>query len=109
MVVLNQHYRILFARDLLYESICKLIIDVVVVFPVGRTKDWTGMGNVAEGPQALIGETVVVPNLLFRTDPDPTECVTWIVGGNLQAVMTVDGFCVCIATSVRHPCTLAGA
>ena len=50
------------------------------------------VGSVAPGdlhrPQHPVGETVVIPNLLFRADPDPTECVTWIIGGNLQKEIT---------------------
>src|ERR1035437_145827 len=71
MIVLNQDDGMLLARHFLHERVGKSLIDFVVERPVGCAKCWTGMRNVAQRPQSLVGETVVIALFFLGTEPYP--------------------------------------
>ena len=51
------------------------LIDGLVVFPIGRAEYRSGVGNVAQRPQSLIGQAVVVALLLLFCQPDAPDAV----------------------------------
>ena len=65
MIVLNKDHGILFAGDFLDESVGKLLVDCVVVFPIRSAKDGAGVGDVAERPETFIGKSVIVASFLL--------------------------------------------
>ncbi len=61
------------------------------------------MGHVAEGPQPFVGESVVIPLLLFRRHPDAPDIIGGIVRRNTDVPAPVHDLAVCGAAAVRDP------
>src|SRR5260370_26284476 len=96
-------------RHLLHQRVCKFLIHGVVVLPVRSPKRRAGMCDVAEGPETLVGETVVISVFLLGAEPDATQRVARIIRWNLQPIMTVHCFYIRIAATMGHPRSVAGA
>ena len=66
-------------------------------------------GHVAERPQALVGEAVIVAVLLLVAQPDAAQDVARMFRRHADAVEPVDGFPVGGAAAVGDPGAAAGA
>jgi hypothetical protein len=77
----------LLASYLVYQSIGELLVYCVVVLPIGHAEDWACMSDVAQWPQALVREPVVIAVFLFGVEPDATKPIARVVWGYLQPVM----------------------
>ncbi len=84
VIVLDQHHRRLGARDLLQHRGGELLVDRPVVRPVLRAELGPVVHDVAERPQPLVGEAVVVSRLLLRREPDALEREARVVGGHAE-------------------------
>ena len=109
VVVLDQDHRRLGARDLLQHRGRELLVDRPVVRPVLRAELGPVVHDVAERPQPLVGEAVVVPRLLLRREPDALEREARVVGGHAEAAPRVRGLAVRVAAGLRDPDAAAGA
>ena len=67
------------------------------------------MGDVAQRPQALVGEAEVVALLLLLRQPDAADAVGRVLGRHHHVVVLVDGVAVGGARAVRDPGARAGA
>ena len=74
VVVLHQHDRVVGAR-LVRHHVGEAPVHRLVVLPVGRAEDRPRVRDVAERPQALVGEAVVVALLLLLRQPDAADAV----------------------------------
>ena len=60
MIVLHEDDRFVAVPDLLEDGVGEPAIDGLVVLPIVGPKDRARVGDVTEGPEALIGEALVV-------------------------------------------------
>ena len=74
MVILDNHDGGICSGFLL-DSMRELSVDRRIVVPIVASKSRTHVGNVAQGPQPLVGKTVVVSNFLLFRQPDTPELV----------------------------------
>ena len=72
VVVLHEDDRVV-GVDLLADRVGEPLVDRLVVLPVLAAEDRPGVGDVAERPEALVGEAVVVALLLLGREPDAAE------------------------------------
>ncbi len=103
VVVLDQHHGRLGARDLLEDRGRELLVDRAVLRPVLRPEERTVVHDVAERPQPLVREAVVVARLLFGGEPDPLQGEARVVRRHPQATARVRGLSVRVAAGLRHP------
>src|ERR1051325_5984207 len=103
MVVLNEHHWILGAAHFLEDRICKLHVRLAVIVPIGGSKQWSSVCDMAEGPQALIREAVVVAFLFLFRKPNPAQRVLGFVWRHRQSIINIDHFPVGIAATMRDP------
>ena len=75
VVVLHQHDRVVGLR-LGDDGVGEARVDLAVVLPVGRAERRPHVRDVAERPQALVGEAVVVAGLLLPREPDAADAGT---------------------------------
>src|SRR5260370_35067846 len=73
VIVLDQDHRMILVRHLLHQRVGKFLIHGVAVLPVRSAKRRAGMGDMAEGPETLVGETVVISVFRLRAKPDATQ------------------------------------
>src|SRR6266567_6747846 len=109
VIVLDQDHRMILTCHLLHQGVSKFLIHGVVVLPVRSAKRRAGMCDVAEGPETLIGETVVISVFLLGAEPDATQRVARIIRWDLQPIMTVHCFYIGIAATMGYPGSVAGA
>jgi hypothetical protein len=67
------------------------------------------MGDVAQRPEALVGEAVVVAGLLFLAQPDAVDVVGRMLRRHGDAILPVDHLAVGAAAAMRDPGARAGA
>ena len=108
VIVLNEHDRIV-GVHLLAEGVGEFLVDGLVVLPIRAPEDRTRMGDVAERPETLVGEAVVVALLLLGREPDPAKDVRLLARGDAQSAVPVRRLAVGGAAPVRHPDSRAGA
>src|SRR3974377_1704482 len=53
----------------------ELEVDCLVLFPIGRPEDRTSVGNVTEGPESFVRESIVIAGFLFFAQPYPAQSV----------------------------------
>ncbi|MCR4414716.1 MAG: hypothetical protein NUV77_20055 [Thermoguttaceae bacterium] len=102
VVVLDEHHR-RFAADLVEHRGGELPVDLDVLLPIGAVEPRPGIGDVAQRPEGLVGEPVVVALLLGLGEPDAPEGVRGAFRGNGHAVLFVDDGLVGVAAAVGHP------
>src|SRR5215475_3679472 len=109
MIVLDQDNGMFFVLYFLEKRVGKFLVDVVIVVPVLCPKDRACMRIVAQRPEPLISEAVVIAFFFLGTQPDPTQSVQRLLRGNLQPVMGVHRFHIGIAATMCYPRTVASA
>ena len=109
MVVLHEHDRAFFVRDFLEHGIGEMFVDGTIGFPVAGAEDGACVGDVAQGPQAFVGEAEVKPLLFFLGEPNAAQRVLVMFRRHANASGLVDGFAVGIAGGLGDPGSFAGA
>ena len=108
VVVLDEDHRI--ADPCLgNDGVRKALVDRPITLPVRLAEDRPHVRDVAQGPQALVGEAVVVPLLFLGGQPEPTEPVVLLARRHGDAILRVHDFPVGTAAAVRDPGARAGA
>src|SRR5208283_1802035 len=108
MVVLHQDDRLLDVLRFFQDRIREFSVDLLVIAPVGGSKQRTGVCYVAKRPQTLVGKAIVITFLFFLTQPETSQGIARVVGRNPQAVIEVHGFAVGIAAAMSDPGAIAG-
>ena len=80
-----------------------------ILRPVARAEGGPHMGDVAQRPQPLVGEAVVVAGLLLRRQPDAADLVGGFVRRHRDAIVLVHHFAIGRAAAVGDPGARAGA
>src|SRR5579872_6501529 len=106
MVIMDENRRLLRALHFLKQSFCELFVGRPVLLPVGFAKDRARMSDVAQRPEAFVGESKVISVLLLSGEPDPAECVLRMIRRHPQTIVLVYGFAVSIACTVCDPCAV---
>src|SRR4030067_903895 len=75
VIVLNEHARLVNTFKLAERDPRKLLVHRLIVSPILGSKDGPGVGDMAEGPQPLVGKAIVVDLLFLLRQPDPPEGV----------------------------------
>jgi hypothetical protein len=108
VVVLHEDDRVL-ALGLLARGLGEALVHVAVAAPVRAAEDGRGVHDVAQRPEALVGEAVVVALLLVLAQPHAPQHVALLAGRHAQAVVAVDDLAIRGPAAVRHPRARAGA
>ncbi len=88
----------------LFENgVGKLTIDAAVMFPVGGVETRGSAGDVAQRPQRVVGEAVVIALLLLARQPDAAERISRVLRRHCGAAVFVAGFTVAVAAAVGDP------
>ena len=106
MIVLDEDERRLVAC-FLQDGFGEELIHFAVRLPVARLEDGAREGNMAQGPDAPIGQAVVVALLLLRSEPDTAQRVPRVGRRNLDAIVRIGDLAVGVAAAVGHPDTAA--
>ena len=109
MVVLHEHHRTFLARDFFEHRIGEMFVDGAIRLPVARAEGGTRVGDVAQGPQAFVGEAEVKSLLFFLREPNAPQSVLVVFGRHADAAGLVDRFAVRIAGGLGDPSSIAGA
>src|SRR3954451_1562345 len=108
VVVLKQNDRAFSVRHFFQQGVGKFPVHFLVVLPIVGTEQGTRVSDVAERPQTLIREAIVVALLFLFGEPNPAKSVMRIVGRNRQAVVDIHSIDVGIAGAVGNPGSTAG-
>src|SRR6202158_2343612 len=108
MRILPQYNRCLRRFHLLDGRIGEAAIDFLISDPILGAKDGASVRDVAQRPDAFIGEAFVVALLFLGAEPDAAQRVAGMVGGNAKMVLGVDGFAVRAAGAGGDPRALRG-
>jgi len=109
VIILHQDHRPLRVFDLLQQGLGELAVDCLIPLPVHVAKDGSGMRDVAERPQAFVGEAVVIAFFLFLRQPHPAQRVLRIVWRHLQVIVAVHKITIRRTAAVRHPGAVGSA
>jgi len=90
------------------EGVGKALVDTLIFVPVFGTEDGARVGDVAERPEAFVGEAFVITAIFFRGEPDAAQRVGGARRRNLQVIVGVDDFAVGVAGAVGDPGAVAG-
>ena len=102
VIVLNEDQRPPIA-DLLHHSVGKDAVRRLISRPVLRTEFRPREGDVAERPEALIGQPVVKAALQLRVDPDATELVAWVLRRDHHTAVLIHRLPISVPCPMRHP------
>ena len=108
VVILHQHDRVL-GLGFLLHGLRKSPVHGAVLLPVGGAKYGARVRDVAQRPQALVGEAIVVAGFLLPGEPDAAHAVGRILRRHHDVVAGVDHVAVGAAGAVRDPSARAGA
>ena len=108
VIVLHQHDRVLALR-LLHHGVGEAAVDRDVMVEIALAEDRPHEGDMAQRPQPLVGEAVVIAVLLLLAEPDAAQRIGGIVGRHRDAVVAVDALAVGRARAMRDPDAAAGA
>src|SRR5208337_854375 len=92
----------------LEDGVGKTLIDALIFAPIFRPKNGAGVGDVAERPEAFVGETFVVAAIFLGSEPDAAESVGGTRRGNAQVILMIDYFAIGVAGTVGDPGAVAG-
>jgi hypothetical protein len=109
VVVLDEDERRIHVGRLGEDGRGELLVHRLVVCPVLRAKLGTGVHDVAERPQPLVGEAQVVARLLFLAQPDALQQIARVVLRQSNAAGLVGHLAVCVAARLGDPDAPAGA
>ena len=102
MVILAQ-YKALIATQFFQDRVGEFFIHPLVSFPVALPKNRAHMGDVAEGPQAFIGISIVERVLFLLRQPDPPQCKKRVFRRDLNVIHRIDNIPVGIPRTVADP------
>ncbi len=102
MIVLDEDHRII-SVGLFGNGVGKPLIDRQVLLPVAGTEQGADMCNMTEGPEPLVGKSVVIARFFCFCQPDPPERVFGVVRGNPDPSLFVGGLPVGRSASVGDP------
>ena len=108
VIVLHQHHRVIAVR-LLDHGVGELRVDRAVLLPVGGAKRRPHVRDVAQRPQAFVGEAFVVAGDFLLGQPHAADAVGRLLGRDADAIVLVDGLAIGAAAAVRDPGARAGA
>src|SRR5687768_2911438 len=108
MIILYQRDRFR-AVHLLIESLGEFEIHPLVLLPVLFFEIGSGMRDMTERPQSLVGETIIIALLLLFAEPNSLERVLGFSGRNENKAILVGGLAVGRAAAVADPHSRAGA
>src|SRR5262245_56540064 len=84
------------------------MVDLAIVLPVFGAESRTGMCDMAQRPDSLVGEAEVEALLLLLRQPDTAQRVLRVVRRNGDAVECIDGHAVGRARALSDPGSAAG-
>ena len=102
-VVILDEYRRRAAVNLLKHLLGKGLVDRRVSPPIGLVEGGFDVSIVAQGPQAVVGNAVVVSALLFVREPKEPKGVGGIVGRHHDAISVVHRQVVARSAAVGNP------
>src|SRR5436309_15388169 len=105
VVVLHEYEQRLYSRHLLEQRLRDALVQRAIVPPVGGAEARALVDDVAERPQALVGEAVVVAGLLLVAQPHAPQRVRRIRRGQAHAPADL---AVGVAAAVGDPPAAAG-
>src|SRR5262249_52416820 len=108
VVVLHEDHR-WFIPDLVQDGLGELLVDAAILLPVVGVEARPRAGDVAKGPERLVGHAVVVPLLLLLAQPDAPQGVGGFLGRDPHPAAVVGHGAVGVAAPVRHPGAATGA
>ena len=91
MIVLDENER-LGRRQFLEKAFGEFFIDLPVHLPVGFPEDRPRVGDMTQGPQTLVGKSVVVPFLFLLGQPYPLENVVLVPGRHPELAWELTNF-----------------
>ena len=107
VVVLNEHKSRLIP-GFIENGIGKDAVDLAVTPPVAVTKAGTMESKMAERPETLVCETIVVALLLLLGEPDAPQFVAGVVRRHHHTTILIRRFLVSVASPLGDPCAAAG-
>ena len=102
VVVLHEDDRVV-GVHFLQRGLGELAIHRLVVRPVARTEHRAGVRDVAQRPQALVGEAVVVTALFLLGQPHAAQQVRVLARRHVDEVLGVHRLAIGGAAAVRDP------
>ena len=102
VVVLHQHHGVLRLR-LGDDRVREPRIDGAVVLEVAGAKRGPHVRDVAQRPQAFVGEAAVVAALFLGREPDAPQLIERLAGRYCHAIAAIDRFAIGAAAAVRDP------
>ena len=108
MKVLDQHHGAVGAR-LRRDHVGELGVDLLIGAPIARAKRRPHVRQVAQRPESLVGEAVVVPLFLLLGEPHAAQGVGRIIRRHADVVEAVHRLAIRVAGAVRDPHAGAGA
>jgi len=105
IILCQKNWRI-HVGHLLQNCVGEALVNSLVLQPIFWAKDRARVRDVAERPEALIGEAIVVALVFFFREPHAAQRVARAIGRDTQAVKDVDRFAVGTAGAIRDPCAI---
>ncbi len=102
VIILDQHDGIS-RGGLVDDRVGEFLVDLAVILVITGAEGRAHMRDVAQRPQALVGESGVVAGFLLAGEPDPADLVERMLRWNGEPVVAVDGVAVGRAAAVRDP------
>ena len=93
---------------LLEDRLGEQLVHLAVGPPVAGVEDRPREDDVAEGPQAAVGQAVIIALLLLLGQPDPAQGVPGVLGRDPDPVVGVNRQAIGVPRAVRHPGAAAG-
>jgi hypothetical protein len=102
MVILDEH-ECGTIIGLFKDRVSKQGVDFAISLPVLELKDRSSKRGVAERPESLICQAVVVALLFFLRQPHPAQRVSWVFRRHADMIVLVNGGPICIARAMPDP------
>ena len=90
------------------NDVGKLPVYLAIDLPLGGGKLGAGIADVAQGPEGLIGEAIVVAFFFFPGQPEPAQLIFGVFGGHHDGILPHHGLLVGFATTGGHPGAAGG-
>ncbi len=107
VVVVHQQDRRTHVPHFFEHRIRELTIDRLIVRPVLGPEDRARVGDVAERPEALVREAVVVAALFLPGQPDAAQRVAGMIRRHTQPARLIHDDAIGAAGALRDPCPAA--
>ena len=103
VIILDQHAGFLNIMQFVHNGRGEFAVCALILRPVILPENGPGVGNVAEGPQAFVGETVIVAVLLLFGQRHPSQRVAGIVGRHPDPSLRIHHLPIGVACAVGNP------